>query len=111
MLFFKKNGKIVQKGLKGNSDLPMLLTISKRGGEYIVTMDGEVILKHTDPKPIRGKHKFSIGGFFSRLYLGDVRVVDLTAGSGKKPPTKAAETAKPAPGSKTPTTSARTRRP
>lgn len=91
LLLLKKNGKVLKRGLQGNTDAPVVLTISKQGGKFTITMDKDVLLEHEDPHPIQGTYKVSIGGYLSKLRLGQVKIVDL----GK--PKKAAGEQKPAP--------------
>jgi hypothetical protein len=78
----------VKVELKGNPEDPFLLVITRQGGEYTVAVDGEIILKYEDDKPLVGGHKFCIGGYLSRLYIGEVSVTKLEAVKGvvPKPP-------------------------
>jgi serine protease Do len=72
-----KNGDAIAVEQTGNPDEPFTLTITKKGGEYTVAVDGKVVLKHTDEKPLKGGHKMCIGGYTSRLYLGEMTVTSL----------------------------------
>ncbi len=79
-----KEGEVLKREAKGNSEEPFLLTVTKQGGEYAVNVNGVFVLKHRDDKPAKGGQKFSVGGYLSRLTLGDVTVIDLTAKPAKK---------------------------
>jgi hypothetical protein len=59
------------------------MVITKQGGDYTVSVDGEVLLKHHDDKPLQTQHKFCIGGYLSRLYVGEVSVINLADQKGK----------------------------
>lgn len=72
-----KNGDALKVERTGNPEEPFTLTITKKGGEYTVAVDGKVILTHTDEKPLKGGQKVCIGGYTSRLYLGEVTVTPL----------------------------------
>jgi S1-C subfamily serine protease len=69
---------------KGNPEDPFVLTITRRGAELTVAVDGEVLLTHHDEKPLKGGEKFCIGGYLSRLYIGDVSVIRLDPKVEKK---------------------------
>lgn len=77
-LSFSRAGEAVKFEPKGNTEQPFTLTVTKLGGEYKVAIDGEVALKFTDPKPLKSEHKFCIGGYLSRLEIGEVTVTKLT---------------------------------
>ncbi|VTS00767.1 2 peptidase : HtrA2 peptidase OS=Desulfotomaculum carboxydivorans (strain DSM 14880 / VKM B-2319 / CO-1-SRB) GN=Desca_2369 PE=4 SV=1: Trypsin_2 [Gemmata massiliana] len=76
-------GDTVKVERKGNSEEPFVLVITKVGGDYTIAVDGEILLKYHDDKPLKGGHKFCLGGFLSRLYVGDVSVIKLEATPAK----------------------------
>jgi serine protease Do len=39
-----------------------MVGITRRGGDYTVAVDGEILLKHHDDNPLRGSHKFCVVG-------------------------------------------------
>ena len=80
-----KEGTPVKVEPTGNPDEPFTLTITKSGGDYAVAVDGKVVLKHTDDKPLKGGQKVCIGGFTSRLFLGEVTVTPLGANRRSEP--------------------------
>jgi serine protease Do len=63
----------------GNPSLPFLLTIVKQGDELACAVNGNVLLHHTGALSLKS-HRLSIGGFLSRLYLGDVAIAKLSEG-------------------------------
>jgi serine protease Do len=69
---------------KGNPDDPFTIVLTKKGGDYTITVDDEVFLKTSDPKPLKGGEKFCLGGYLSRLHLGDVSVINLGDEEKKK---------------------------
>lgn len=94
-----RDGKPVKSIAQGNSQLkPLTLSITKQSGDFEIAVDGRVLLQWHDPRPLPVRRPFSVGGYLSRLSLGEVAVVDLT----KKPPsatpsTQAATAAKTEP--------------
>jgi serine protease Do len=54
------------------------ISITRQRGTIEVAMDGKVLFSYQDDHPLSVRHPFSIGGYFSRLYLGDVTVIDLS---------------------------------
>jgi serine protease Do len=73
-----KDGEVVKSERVGNPADPFLLTITKRGGDYTVSVDGQVILRHKDDRPLSAEERYSIGGYLSRLVLAEVTVIDLS---------------------------------
>jgi serine protease Do len=67
------------KGVKeGNPQAKLFkLSITRQGGEIEVAMDGKVLFSFQDDEPFPVRRPFSIGGYLSRLYLGDVTVINL----------------------------------
>jgi S1-C subfamily serine protease len=85
LLQFQKNGKAVKIVQQGNSDL-MLLSITKKGGDYTIAVNREVLVRYSDPSPITGSSTVSIGGYLSRIYLGPVTIIDLTGAEERATP-------------------------
>jgi len=90
----KKEGErdAVKVELKGNPEEPFVRVITKSGGDNTVAVDGEVLQKFHDDKPLKGGHNFCLGGYLSRLYFGEVSVIKLEAplqkAGGDLPPPK-----------------------
>ncbi|HVX10717.1 MAG TPA: serine protease [Pirellulales bacterium] len=72
-------GSQLVKGVReGNPSAKLFrLAITRQRGEIEVAMDGKVLFTYQDDRPLSVRRPFSIGGFLSRLYLGDVTVIDL----------------------------------
>lgn len=70
----QQNVKVVNKG---NPTGLFIMEITRKGGDYTVSVDDEVYLKYHDDNPVKGGQKFSIGGYLSKLYLGDVSITKL----------------------------------
>ena len=79
LLHLAEAGNMVVGERKAIPDGPFLLTLTRRGDELSVAVDGEVWLKQALKHPSTGAHKFSIGGFVSRLSLGAVSVLPVDA--------------------------------
>lgn len=75
-----KDGKLLKGVRKGNTEGPCVLTLTKQGGHITFALNDEILLEHLDAKPMTGRDRFRIGGYLSRLHLGDVSVLDLGAG-------------------------------
>jgi V8-like Glu-specific endopeptidase len=73
-----KEGEAVKVVQKGNPEEPFTLSITKLGKDITICVDDEMLLTYQDDKMIKGSHKFSIGGYLSRLHLGEVSVWDLS---------------------------------
>ncbi len=90
LLLYKEGERdAVKVEQKGNSEESFVLVITKLGGDYTVAVDGEVLLKFHDDKPLKGGHNFCLGGYLSRLYFGEVSVMKLEAPpkvGGEMPP-------------------------
>lgn len=76
-LKLRKNNQDTQFERFGNPDDPFLMIVTRRGGNITVSINGDVIMKHTDPNPLPGKTKLSVGGYLSRLMIADVQVMPL----------------------------------
>jgi hypothetical protein len=64
----------------------------------MVSVDGDIVLNQRDSRPLAGPHRLCLGGYLSRLFLGEVTVIDLGDGQGVRlPPAQA-----PRPGSADP---------
>lgn len=68
---------------KGNTEGRSVLVITRQGGDYTVAVNDEVLMKYTDPNPPQGRHPVCIGGYLSRLYVGEVSIIDLDDKKGK----------------------------
>jgi hypothetical protein len=62
---------------KGNSEAPFVLVITRQQGELQIAVDGDAILTAKGLKAAEVGRKFAIGGFLSRLHLGEVSIIDL----------------------------------
>ncbi|HSU66014.1 MAG TPA: serine protease [Tepidisphaeraceae bacterium] len=78
MWLYKENGDEAGQFLahadRGNTDLPMVLTLSKTAGNILVSVNGRKLLSFHDEHPIKGAHKFCIGGYLSQMVLGEVQI-------------------------------------
>lgn len=54
------------------------LSITRQRGVIEVALDGKLLFSYQDDQPFSVRRSFSIGGHLSRLYLGDVTVIDLS---------------------------------
>jgi len=79
MMLLKKEGKdkAVEVVHEGNSDQPFLLSITRLKNKLTVAIDGKEVLSHRGRWP-KGENPFCIGGYLSRLTLGDVSILDLS---------------------------------
>lgn len=74
-----RGAKLVKGVAQGNAQAKLFtLAITRQRGEIEVALDGKVLFSYQDDRPISVRHPFSIGGYLSRLYLGDVTVIDLS---------------------------------
>lgn len=86
LLLYKEGGADAEKVvLKGNPNEPFVLVITRQGADLTVAVDGEVILRHRDEKPFAGGHKFCLGGYLSRMVIGEVSVTKLEPVKGITP--------------------------
>lgn len=77
-LAFLKDGKVLAKAKQGNSQAaPFVLTVTRQQGDLQVAVDGKTVLEYHDAEAGPGPLRFSIGGYLSKLYLGEVTVIDL----------------------------------
>jgi serine protease Do len=96
-LTLSKEGKVVEKVAEGNApDKFFRLAVTKQGGRIEIAVDGKTLLEYDDLHPLAAAGKFSIGGYLSRLHLGEVTVIDLTG--GQQAGTSAEALSEPAPG-------------
>jgi hypothetical protein len=90
-----KNDKLVKSVPEGNPQgRPFRLSITKQGEKIEVAVDGKALLEYRDSQPLRGGARFSIGGYLSRLHLGEVAAIQLGEPaklSGKTERTKSLE--------------------
>ncbi len=73
-LLLYKDGKLLRRVDKRVMTEPFLLTITKRGKTISIARNSEPLLSVTDESPLPGEHRFSIGGYLSRLRIGDTAV-------------------------------------
>lgn len=74
-----RDGKPVKSVAQGNTQQkPLTLSITKQLGDFEIAVDGRVLLRWHDPRPLPVGRPFSVGGYLSRLSLGEVAVIDLT---------------------------------
>ena len=101
-MLFWRDGKVAKMKLEGNTDRPFALSITKQKGDITIAVDGNVVVKYTDEKPLSCRQKFCIGGYLSRLYLGPVTVMDMDMSlePEKSPATKPVAKKPPKPGAK-----------
>ncbi|MGL4551419.1 MAG: TIGR03067 domain-containing protein [Gemmataceae bacterium] len=85
LLHLWRDGVAVRTERQGNSEEPFTLSVTKRGGDYTVAIDGETLLRYHDDRPLSSRHPFSIGGYLSRLVLGPVSVTKLDGPAGTDP--------------------------
>jgi serine protease Do len=78
LLHLWKNGQMLRSERKGNPDEPFIITVTRQSGEITISVNGKIEVRHTDPNPLPGRSRLSLGGYLSRLYLGDVEVTPLT---------------------------------
>ncbi len=96
LLHVAESGEMVVGERKAIPEGPFLLTVTRQGDELSVAVDGEVWLRQTLKHPFKGEHKFSIGGFVSRLSLGGVTVLPADAPPVAKADPPKADPPKPA---------------
>ncbi|HEX7447751.1 MAG TPA: serine protease [Pirellulales bacterium] len=73
-----RDGKPVKSVAQGNTQQkPLTLSITKQASDFEVAVDGRVLIKWRDPQPLFVRRPFSVGGYLSRMSLGEVAVVDL----------------------------------
>ena len=82
LLHLYQDGTVVKTERKGNPEDPFVLSLTKRGTEVTVAVDGVTLLKENVPTLKSGAFKFSIGGYLSRLYLGEVLIAKLDDAGG-----------------------------
>lgn len=69
------------------------LSITRQRGVIEVAVDGKLLFSYQDDRPIPVGRPFSIGGYLSRLHLGEVTVIDLSkqsSAAGSSAPAEAA---------------------
>lgn len=75
-------GKLLKTVKQGNSQAKsFVLSITRLDGKLEVAVDDAVLLEQADPDPDAPGGRLSVGGFLSRLHLGDVTVADLGGAS------------------------------
>lgn len=74
-----RDGKPVKTVDRGNTQQkPLTLSITKQASDFEVAVDGRVHIKWHVPKPLSVRRPFTVGGYLSRMSLGEVAVVDLS---------------------------------
>ncbi|HET6249792.1 MAG TPA: trypsin-like peptidase domain-containing protein [Tepidisphaeraceae bacterium] len=62
----------------GNTDEPMVLTLTRKQGTITLARGKDELLKWRDPAPLHSaRRKLCLGGYLAQLVLGPVSVVDL----------------------------------
>ncbi|HVS35597.1 MAG TPA: trypsin-like peptidase domain-containing protein, partial [Gemmataceae bacterium] len=72
-----ENGGVVGTHRKGIPDDPFMLTLTRRGDELTVAVDGEVWMTQKLQRALPGSHKFSVGGVQSGLVLHAVSIAPI----------------------------------
>jgi hypothetical protein len=72
-----RNAAVMKNEGRGNSALPMVLTITKQRSNYTVAVNDDVWLQYHDDQPLNPEERFAIGGYLSRMRLREVTVIDL----------------------------------
>jgi V8-like Glu-specific endopeptidase len=89
LLLYKEGGNdAVEVARTGNTEEPFVLVITRQGADYTIAVDGKVLLKYRDAKPLKGGERFCVGGYLSRLTIGEVSVINLDGPAEKSAPTK-----------------------
>lgn len=74
-----RGSRRVKSVSEGNPQAKLFkLCITRQRGVIEVALEGKLLFSYQDDRPFSVKRPFSIGGQFSRLYLGDVTVIDLS---------------------------------
>lgn len=87
-LYKEQTGKCLAREFIGNPEEPMVMTVSKKRGLMTVSVNGRKLLSYEDINPIKGSYVFSIGGYLSRLALGEVSITDLGDPAKAEPTTR-----------------------
>jgi hypothetical protein len=86
-----RDGEVMAANGEGSPDGPFVLAVTRVGDQTAVAVDGRIVLNQRDGRPLAGAHRLCLGGFLSRLHLGEVAVTDLGDGQDVKlPPAPAA---------------------
>lgn len=90
-----KDDKLLKSVPQGNPQgKAFRLSITKQRGQIEIAVDGKTLLEYHDPQPLAGNERFSVGGYLSRLHLGEVTAIQLDAqpkAAGKAQQAKAVE--------------------
>jgi serine protease Do len=85
-----KNGKLVKSVAEGNPQAkPFRLSITKQRDRIQVAIDGRTLIDYRDSEPLTTGERFSIGGYLSKLHLGEVTAIRLDAASPPAEPQQA----------------------
>jgi hypothetical protein len=90
-----RDGEVMAANGTGSPVEPFILTVTHVGDQTAVSVDGHMILNQRDGRPLTGAHRLCLGGFLSRLSLGEVAVSDLGDGKGIQLPPASAPPDKP----------------
>ncbi len=72
-----KEGQFLHGVKEGNTGLPCQITVTKHARQITIALNDKILLEHRDDQPLAGGFPLSVGGFFSRLYLKEILVMDL----------------------------------
>jgi S1-C subfamily serine protease len=81
-----RDGTLLRSEQVGSPAQPFFLSLARQDGDITVAVNGKVLLRYKDETPLTGSHKLSIGGFMSRLYVGDAVVLKLESKEKKAYP-------------------------
>lgn len=75
-----KDDKLLKSVSQGSPQAKAFrLSITKQRGQIEIAVDGKTLLEYRDPEPLAGNERFSVGGYLSRLHLGEVTAIQLDA--------------------------------
>jgi predicted Zn finger-like uncharacterized protein len=98
-LLYWNGNDALSTGGGGSPEEPFILTITRVADQTVMSVNGRVVLNVRDGQALAGKHRLCVGGFLSRLHLGEVSVTDLGDGTAVKlPPAPPSRPVNPASG-------------
>ncbi len=77
MSIFKDKKSIASTKVR-SPNVPMQLTVVRKGNKCTISVDGQVVLDYATTGPPKGRYRFSLGGYQSRLYISGVKITDLS---------------------------------
>jgi hypothetical protein len=82
-----QDGRVFKSVRRGSPDGPFIMMLTKKGRNLTVAANGVTLMSERMPDPKLGSFKLSIGGYLSRVYLGQVMVskLDYQPGPDDKP--------------------------